>query len=237
MTYHTYKIVSGQLNKLEFDNNDEQLKHMQSTKDIVGKINLLQVDIIKSFKQESIDVYLFLKSKLDTTDVTYNHLFQYVYRHFYGMNRAGLTDQFYKEYFKTLEKYKNKPESFNLEKAIKRFLEFNSRTRKGKEEKSLQFSFLTKLSHSINPKNPIYDQFVCKACGISQYYDSGKSKKIERLLDAYKKIESIYLSITKENLLSQVVKEFDENFNTEKLTTTMKYDFIFWEAGKLLANK
>jgi len=204
--------------------------------DIVENINLLKENIIKSFKQESIDVYLFLKAELKTTDVTCNHLFQYVYRHFYGMNRAGLTDNFYKEYFKTLEKYKNKPELFNLERVIKQFLDFNSRNRKGKEEKSLQFSFLTKLFHSINPKNPIYDKFVCKACGISQYYTSEENKKIKSLIVAYEKIESIYSSITKENSLSELIKEFDKNFNTEKLTLTMKYDFIFWEAGKLLDN-
>ncbi|MDP2384908.1 MAG: hypothetical protein Q8M29_00930 [Bacteroidota bacterium] len=209
---------------------------MTTEKDIAQRINIYRKDIIESLKQESIEVYLFLKSQLETTDITKNYLYQFAYRHFYGMNRAGLTEKFYEEYFKILEEYKNNSKAFKLEKAIEYFGKFNSINRKG-EKKSLQFSFLTKLSHSINPDNPIYDKYVCKACGIKQYYISDTNKKLESLLLAYKQIGDIYSKIAKENSLLEVLKEFDKKFNNNEISLTMKYDFIFWQAGKVLESQ
>lgn len=206
---------------------------MEVEKKITEKIKSFQKEIIESLKEESIEVYLFLKTQLETTDITKNYLYQFVYRHFYGMKRAGLTDKFYEEYFRTIEEYKNKPEFFKLETTIQNFKELKSRSRKGKEVESFQFSFLTKLSHSINPNNPIYDKYVCKACDISHQYISDPNKKLESLLKAYKQIEDIYLNIAKHNSLSEVVNEFEKKFTSKEISLTMKYDFIFWQAGKV----
>lgn len=211
---------------------------MMKTDDIAQHIKISQNDIIQSLKQEYIDVYLFLKSELEKeTTITNNYLFQFVFRSFYGMNRAGLTSKFYEEYFETLEKYKRKPESFNLKKVALEFLDFKSIKKKNEEKKSLQFSFLTKLYHSINMDMPIYDKYVCKTCGLSQNYILDESRRLESLLNAYGKIEEVYSTITKENLLSETVKEFDEKFKNPKMNVTMKYDFIFWQAGKLLEER
>ena len=212
---------------------------MKAPKNIVDDINNNRVNIINSLKQESIVVYQFLQSELNKKDiaVTNNHLFQFVFRHFYGMNRVGLTDDFYLKYFGFLEEFRNKPQEFKLDKMVEDFYALNTIKRKKKEKKSLQFSFLTKLYHSVNPTKPIYDKYVCLASGISQYYISNKKNKITKLLKAYEYLEKLYEQIDKDNSLSAILEMFDKKFEGHEINKTMQYDFIFWKAGILQEEK
>jgi len=208
---------------------------MKKDKEIIEYIKSSHKEIIESLKQESIDVYLFLKSEFKKEEpITKNFVFQFLYRSFYRMDNAGLTDEFNNKYFELLEKHRKKSRSFELKKNI---IEFSKiKTKKNKE--SLQFSFFTKLYHTIDNSQPIYDSKVCKACGIGQkYYIRNQEERINKLLNDYNDIKKLYARIEEKHSLAETITFFNNHFKNPDISKIMLYDFIFWQAGKLLEDK
>ena len=64
---------------------------MKSIDEIAEWINIHSLEIIENIDQESVDVFNFLKTEYSKSDVTKNHLFQFVYRSFFRLDNAGLT--------------------------------------------------------------------------------------------------------------------------------------------------
>ena len=60
-------------------------------------------EIIENIDFESIEVYNFLKSQFEMSNVTENYLFQFVFRSFYRLDNAGLTPKFKIEF--TINKF------------------------------------------------------------------------------------------------------------------------------------
>ena len=117
-------------------------------------IILKQIDVIDNIDNESIDVYKFLQSEFNKCDVTTNYLFQFVYRSFYRLDGAGLTDEFKVEYFRIMQE-KRYSNMINLEDIVRRL--YNFKRRKG--DNSVQFSFTTKLMNTNEP-SPRQDRGV-----------------------------------------------------------------------------
>lgn len=203
---------------------------MNEYKKIIKDIESKRKLIIKNLKYESIETYIFLQSELKKDkELTKNYLFQFIFRSFYKLDNAGLTDGFKEQFFVYFQKYRSCPDKFDLKSAIVEFSKL--KTIQGKE--SIQFSFFTKMYHSINVKKPIYDKEVAKVFGFPRYYVSNVEKRIERLLYQYQIIEGTYERIAKEQELENIITDFDNKFKSN-MPLTMKYDFIFWQAGKLL---
>ncbi len=80
---------------VESDNQGGTIPDAKVNKVIV-KIMGKKQEIIKKLTQESIDVYLFLKREFKKGKITNNTLFQFVYRAFYTLDSAGLTEEFKK---------------------------------------------------------------------------------------------------------------------------------------------
>ena len=72
-------------------------------------------EIIQSISQESIDVYQYLSSQLNKTNVNTDYFYQFVYRSFFRLENAGLTDDFKLKYFELLESYKKRKDFNYLE--------------------------------------------------------------------------------------------------------------------------
>jgi hypothetical protein len=110
--------------------------------------------IVSGVGQESVDVYRFLGEQFERGSVTENHVFQFVYRSFYLLDRAGLTDAFKKKYFETMEAARGK--SVDIRSLARAFFDVPN----AKGQNSLQFSFATKLAHTIDNTYPLYDAKV-----------------------------------------------------------------------------
>lgn len=185
-------------------------------------------EIVNNLEQESIDVYNFLKEEFEKSDVTKNHLFQFVFRSFYRLDNAGLTPEFKKEYFCILEENRYKNE-FELEKIIKKLYNFPNR----KGQPTLQFSFATKLINTIDDTFPIYDSKVAKMFQFNRPNHSNFDKKLIKYQEQLDEIKSGYNQILNSNLIPTTIQEFDNKFINHKLTNIKKLDFIFWSAGKI----
>ena len=156
---------------------------------ITPDINNLNVcDIVKGIERESLDVYLFLKEEIERGPIVQNYLFQFVFRSFYGLDRAGLTPEFKKEYFKLMEECRTS-NHIDLSALLKDLDEIQNR----KGQKTLQFSFITKLANTVDDDYPLYDSQVAK---VFKFILSSSNKptndRINEFSESYEKLKNYY---------------------------------------------
>lgn len=201
---------------------------MKKIREITDWIEKNSTEIIENIDQESVDVYNFLRTEFEKSNVNENYLFQFVFRSFYRIDNAGLTLEFKKEYFKILEQNRSEKQ-FDFEKVLRRLFSFPNR----KGQNTLQFSFATKLFNTIDDKMPIYDSEVAKMFSLSRPYRTEFEIKLDKYLDQLNIIQKGYEQITDQDLLPKTIDLFDRKFEKNKLSEIKKLDFIFWSAGKI----
>jgi len=202
---------------------------MRDFHETVKLIKSLERDIINNIKREQIAVYKFLQQEFAKGDITLNYLFQFVFRTFYRIDSAGLTDNFKREYFKIMEE-KRFSDILDPQEIVLRLYPF----KRIKGDQSIQFSFTTKLIHTINVDFPIYDSEVAKVFQFTTYYIPNVERKVARYLEQHKIIVEVYEKILKDNLLKNTFQLFENKFVDSKLPDIKKLDFIIWSCGKII---
>ena len=203
---------------------------MRTTKEITYLIDSISQRIIDNISYESVDVYNFLKSQFDNSNVTENYLFQFVYRSFYRIDNAGLTNQFKTEYFKILQEYRQL-EHFDFAIILHRL--FNIVNHKG--QNTFQFSFVTKMQNTIYSNRPIYDNEVSKVFSFDRpRQGSSFNDKLNLYLEQLSIIDTTYNSFLSNDSLLKIITSFDNKFPKHNLGQIKKFDFIFWTAGKII---
>lgn len=209
---------------------EELGKRFTELKNICQNINKNSKRIINNLQQESIDVYNFIQSEYKKGAILKNNIFQFTFRSFYRLDSAGLTPQFKDKYFELFEE-NIKNTNPNMTETL---LKLN-KIKNFKDQYTVQFSFVTKMFHTIDNKKPIYDNEVITVFGFKQPYSiSDTLKKINEYNRQYEKICSSYFIIERDKLLSNTIDKFHNNFSGHELNDTMVIDFIFWSAGKLI---
>jgi hypothetical protein len=198
----------------------------------IGFINRYTQQIIKNIKKESLVVYLFLHDRWKKTEAcSEDELFQFVFRSFYRMDSAGLSEDFKKQFFILMNenKRKNNPNIYDI--CLKLYEIKNL-----KNQNSIQFSFVTKLANTINTSLPIYDSEVAKMYGYNQTPTKDHTERLRNLTEFYTKISSDYKLFIKNGVFEKILLIFDKEFSSlqNRISITKKLDFIIWSAGKLL---
>ncbi len=113
----------------------------------------------------------------------------------------------------------------------------NIPNRKG--QKSLRFSFVTKLSNRINSRFPIYDSKVAKVYNFRELCNYKTfDQRLNEYLGLYNCLSESHQAIIKEQLLKYVFEGFHSKFKSNsKIPDIKALDFIMWSAGKLLSEK
>lgn len=195
------------------------------------EINLSSAQIIANLQEESLAVYCFLHEQWSSKSAVDNKLFQFVFRSFYRLDNAGLTDEFKLKYFELLEASRFHPPSI---KDICKEL-YGLKNRKGLM--SLQFSFATKLANTVDASLPIYDSEVAKMYGYRAPLPSKPvDERIDHLMRFYAELSADYTKIISEGLLNETLQLFDKTFPkySSAVSQNKKLDFIVWSAGKLV---
>lgn len=174
-------------------------------------------------RRKDLQKYFFIKKEYKKDRIE-NHLqFQKKYKKFYAMYSAGLTEEFFKIYFSILDK---------KEKSLKKILLelYDIPRRNG--SKAIQFSFATKLLHTINNNLPIYDKFVGKFFGLS-VRGRTKEDRIKSCLQNYSQLKKYYEGLVGSSYSDIVL--FRQKFKChENLISDVKIlDFMIWAKGQL----
>jgi len=200
---------------------------MNTTIEIAKKIEDNAQSIIDDLSYESIDVYKFLKNEFLRGSITRNYLFQFVFRSFYRLDNAGLTNEFKIAYFELLEHYRNQSNIDIEEVLVKLYIKKNL-----KGQPTLQFSFVTKMLNTIDDSIPIYDSHIARLFHMSRPSYKDIAQSIDKYIDYLETIQTTYNEIIQDDLLPRTIALFDDKFENNNLSIIKKIDFIFWSTGK-----
>jgi hypothetical protein len=193
-------------------------------------INSSAKQIIENLKDESLGVYLFLQNHWREVVVTEDVLFQFVFRSFYRMDNAGLSEDLKKQFFIIMENNRmiEHPDIYTICLEL-----YKIKNLKG--QNSIQFSFVTKLANTINPLLPIYDSNIALMYGYNNITNKCYKEKIKNLTDFYQTMSCDYGFFIKNGDLETTLTVFDKIFPAFKdsISVNKKLDFIIWSAGKL----
>jgi hypothetical protein len=186
--------------------------------------------IIDGVGSEAIDVYLFLFDEFARGSIGEHRLFQFVFRSYYQLDSAGLTDDFKATYFECMEEARGSAE-VDLAGIVGKLRAIPNR--KGQE--SLQFSFVTKLANTVNPSYPIYDYKVAQCFGFTAPYNYKTWEvRLEEYLDFYGRLRAFYETALATGSMKCFIDRFMSVYAPKacRIPPVKILDFIFWAAGK-----
>jgi hypothetical protein len=167
--------------------------------------------ILENLGDEPIEVYLFLSNRFCKCDVSKDKVFQFVFRSFYRLDLAGLTIGFKDEYFKTLEGLRT-ARLIDLTGLVRKFRELP--TLRG--HKSLQFSFVTKLAHTVDATYPVFDDDVATTFAFSRPTGGDFESRLACFLAFYERLRSTYSAITTDGLIWIPFARFARNSHSAR---------------------
>lgn len=164
--------------------------------------------------------------------------YQRRYRRFWAMNAAQLSPAFYATYFGTLTAAASQPPTLS---SVAQTLHAASARQNG--QKSLQFSFATKLLHITNPHLPIYDSQVAAFYFFVEPDRNPKDpndfqRRISKFVTFHDFLKQEYSRVLQYNLLATAIQEFrsrltPKHFTDEKVVDSLIWAFVahLWKGG------
>ena len=176
--------------------------------------------------------YLTLQELFRTGSILENGNYKTTYRKYWQLNAARLSDEYCEHYFRILEKYRNRDVK-NIGDIVKDLYEVYSNKN---DQKTVQFSFATKLLHSIDTTRPIYDSLVADFYFLPQIKPTWDfKKKLTAYLKAYDFLRTEHQRVLNCNILSQPITKFREHFALPETYTDQKIiDTLLWKFTTLL---
>lgn len=193
--------------------------------EIAEEIYRRRKEIIENVDQEIIDVYLWLKNAYEKGNVKKNLVFQFVFRSYYGLDRTGLSEAQKTKYFELLSKKET-----DLKTILRELYELPNLMNRN----AVQFSFATKLLHTIDNSKPIFDAKV-SAVIHRAVTGNGVEERIESAEKIYTYLENLYSRLAGNEKVQGVIKRFKSRFGLgpRSMTDQRILDFLIWSLGDL----
>lgn len=190
-------------------------------------INRHASQIVDAIPSEYISEYEWLTTHLHEAK---SSDYQKKYRKYWAMNAAQLGQDFYVPYFELLgSRTETMP---SLEEICHRLYECSAR-RNG--NRSIQFSFSTKLLHMKNPRLPIFDSYVASFY-FFQSPDSNAppDERIKKLVSFHQFLIREYERVQREGFLKTATQLFSARFNNHHFSTEKVIDSLIWQTADSL---
>lgn len=193
--------------------------------------------LLQSFDpKQDIKPYVWMMDELPKRNIAQDQEFQRNYRNYWAMNAARLCKEYLAAYFNLFEEWKHRPAQINVEEVARRLLEIPTHSN---NRRSLQFSFVTKLVHTVNPHLPIYDSM------IESFYmlptgaqGEPTEQKLRRLLASYEFLCDEHKRVLEQGLLAQAIQQFRERFQVGASYTDIRIiDTLIWGFCRLLTKR
>jgi hypothetical protein len=176
-----------------------------------------------------ISPYIRLVQQLNVVDVSTHAEFQQVYRKYWQLNAARLSENFCQSYFALLESLKG-AHDIDIKTVAQQLLEIPTH---GDGRHSLQFSFASKLVHMVDHRLPIYDSMVesfyfLPTASISEDTEA----KLQRLMASYGFLRIEYDRVLQNGLLSHAIELFRHRlrlgaeYSDNKIIDTLIWRFV-----------
>ena len=179
--------------------------------------------IMESFKYKD-DIEPYIKIMKSYKEGKLDYQFSAIFKQYYRLNAARLSDSFYNEYFEIL-KSNNCDNVYEITEKLERIGCNSLNARK------VHFSFATKLRHTVDDNSPIYDSMIAAFYFFPAIkIEWSKEQKIDAYKISYEFLKYEYDRLIKKCLLNDVLEKFNNKIcNADKISTIKKIDFIIWK--------
>jgi len=176
---------------------------------------------------QDIKPYIRIMKSFRERNILEDYNFKATFRQYWRLNPARLIDSFYDSYFSLLESCKD-DEDIDIEFIARKLYEIPNRKNEGR---SLQFSFASKLVHTVIPTKPVYDSMVTSFYFLplpQPHWDN--ERKLQNALKNYMFIESEQKRVLNEGILDDSMIKFREHFDLDDIYTDQKVvDTLIWK--------
>lgn len=171
----------------------------------------------KQVLKDGLQTYRFLMERLRQTDVSADREFQSTFRNFYQMKRF-YSDAFAAHYFILMEQLKDSRD-MRFVMALERIRHIQN---------TYEMSFASKMTHTIQPRHPIWDSVVTgKHFGLSAPYT--KKNREEACCSAYDRYENRFYAYMASEEGKTILRLFDAYFPDAGIGDVKKIDFVLWQ--------
>ena len=182
-------------------------------------------DILSKFDDKMMETYRWLQEELYRRNVAVDQEYR---RKFSGYYRMRFVSQEYRDaFFSVFEKIKNEPETSFQDVSYCLY---------GVDQKH-EFSFISKMLHTINPHKPIFDSQVCEVLQLHRTYQSSLEGKVRQDEDALSNIAKVYSEIRTSAEVRKILAQMDDFTPGYRMTDEKKMDFILWALGGILMKR
>lgn len=164
--------------------------------------------------------YCWLEENLHTRNIKTDSEYRKKFSGFYRMR--FITQRYRDAYFGLFEQIKNQP-NISFESVSRQLFEV---------DKKHEFSFISKMLHTIDPTRPIYDSQVDAALSIHRSYEPDFAKRLQTDSDILCSIIAQYQQLLCAPEMNEILEDFDRIAPSCKISTEKKLDFILWALGK-----
>jgi hypothetical protein len=169
--------------------------------------------------EESIRVYEWLESHKEKPE---NPVFQFLFRSYYRIDNAGLTSDWKVRYFEFLSQ---------RERSMKTILEGLYHIPTKKKVKSVQFSFATKLLHTLDTSQPIYDSKVAELLGLPVKKGKDFAANINTCIAVYENLREAQQQLLSDEGIKNQIAALKDGYNSQ-ISDEKALDFVLWSASK-----
>lgn len=170
--------------------------------------------LAKPRMRSGIERYQFIMEKVQRVDVSSDESFQKTYENFYTLGRYP--KEFRREYFAYMERGKGAKPSF--EETLSYFLKYGA----------LEVSFSSKLVHTLDPEQPIWDGNVTGGHFGYRIPACNTKDREKKILERYGRYKRDFFKYMASDDGKAVIRSFDEAFPKTGFTDLKKVDFVLW---------
>ena len=178
--------------------------------------------ILSQLDMNTLSVYRWLQDNLHTRNVAIDQEYRKRYGHYYGMR--FVSNEYREKYFQMMEGLKNIPGVSFREISQQLYL----------VDQKHEFSFISKLLHTIDPSCPIYDSRVARVLGITRYPKNDFQKVLKRYEGILDKLRNVYHQLETDSRLTELLIQIDQRTPDKPMSIEKKLDFILWALGGII---
>ena len=186
---------------------------------ILEKIRQNQTAIMKKLNPKVLATYCWLQDNLHKRNVAVDTEYRKKFSGYYRMR--FVSQEYCDQFFELFEEIKSESSpSFRV--VSQKLFQVD-----GKHE----FSFITKMLHTIEPSRPIYDSQVDIALEIHRYYQPNFEEKLRQDEHILAQISAAYRELASSPGMIELLAEFDKIIPGHTMSAEKKIDFILWALG------
>lgn len=183
-------------------------------------------------REKEINPYLTILKVFSEGHVTNNDRFKSDYKKYYQLNAAKLSEEFCNHYFSVKQGFRHK-DCIHIRDVVEELYKVPTNA---KGVKVIMFSFASKLFHTVDNSQPLYDSFVADFYFFPQITPYWKyDKKLATYLESYNYLQREYKRIMDNHILSESIGLFRKRFELPQAYTDYKIiDTLLWRFAAYL---